>query len=103
MTISRRRFLTYLGMGTYPLLAQGQARGAGSAFPLPRRKGKPPGFFQPIKPSREDRLLLPRGYRYDVVCAWGDKLGSKDPKGRPEVFGFNNDFIAYFPIDALQG
>lgn len=103
MTISRRHFLTYLGFGTYATLFRPPARGQGPAFPVPRRKGPPPDFFQPIAPSARDELVLPPGYRYDVVCAWGDPLGSKDPDGKPEFFGFNNDFVEYLPIDALQG
>jgi secreted PhoX family phosphatase len=103
MAITRRRFLTYLGLGTYAALAR-PAFGAGHAdFPLRRRRGKPPAFFKPIAPSGKDELLLPPGYRYDVVCGWGDALGSRDPRGRPEAFGFNNDFVAYFPLDALAG
>jgi secreted PhoX family phosphatase len=89
-------------MGTYPALVNGPAS-ARPAFPLPRHRGAAPAFFRPVAPSRADELILPRGYRYDVVCAWGDHLGSRDPQGRPETFGFNNDFIAYFPIDALRG
>jgi secreted PhoX family phosphatase len=103
MTISRRRFLTYLGLGTYAALVNPAARADKAAFPSRRRKGVPPDFFQPIAPSSRDELILPPGYRYDVVCAWGDPLGSKDPEGRPEHFGFNNDFVEFLPIDALQG
>ena len=101
MSISRRRFLTYLGMGTYAALLKPPAPAAD--FPLRRRKGQPPSLFRPIGPSRADELVLPEGFRYEVVCAWGDPLGSKDPEGRPEFFGFNNDFTTFLPIDALRG
>ena len=30
-------------------------------------------------------------------------LGSTAPDGSPERFGFNNNFVAYFPIDSLSG
>lgn len=53
--------------------------------------------FQPIAPSRADELVLPPGFSYTVVRAWGDFVVGG------EKFGFNNDFIAYFPIDFLQG
>ncbi len=102
MNVTRRRFLTYVGLGTYAALLN-PARAQRAEFPLPHRRGKPPGFFQPITPSSKDELLLPPGFRYDLVCSWDEPLGSKDPDGKPERFGFNNDFTCYFPIDALTG
>src|SRR5262245_9821267 len=106
VTVSRRGFLTYIGLGTYAAL-----RDPLGAAPAPaRRRGRgQPGFFDPITPSTDDRLLLPAGYRYDIVCAWGDALGSKIPAAGAggdvgeEKFGFNNDFLAYFPIDGREG
>ena len=43
----------------------------------------------------QDQLLLPEGYRSEVLLQWGDPLGS----GR---FGFNNDFIAFTPLDGQR-
>jgi secreted PhoX family phosphatase len=102
MRFTRRQFLVYLGMGSYaalrdPLRACGQ-----SDFPLPRRKSAPPAFFTPIAASTDDRLILPDGFRYDLIRAWEDPLGSHGPLG-PERFGFNNDFLAFLPIDAQNG
>jgi secreted PhoX family phosphatase len=95
--------LTYVGLGAYAALRNPLAAADQAAFPLGRPHGEPPDFFSPISASEKDDLLLPPGYRYDVVCAWGDDLGSTDPDRRAEVLGFNNDFTAYFPIDALRG
>ncbi|MCX7701236.1 MAG: DUF839 domain-containing protein [Gemmataceae bacterium] len=101
MTWTRRSFLTYLGVGSYATLT---ACRVGSAdFPVSRRKAAPPDWFQPIGPSLADELIVPHGFQVDLIMKWGDDLGSRDPDGQPEKFGFNNDFIAYFPIDALQG
>lgn len=99
MTVSRRRFLTYVGMGTCATLngGAGAAPAAGS-----RRRGESPALFTPISPSRADRLVLPRAFDCTVLCRWNDPLKSKGPMGA-EFFGFNNDFLAYFPIDALRG
>jgi secreted PhoX family phosphatase len=100
MGVTRRAFLTYVGMGTYALLrGQGQST---AAQPAARRRGKPPDFFKPIQPSRDDRLILPPGFDQSIICRWNDPLGTKGPRGA-EHFGFNNDFLAYFPIDALKG
>ena len=43
----------------------------------------------------QDQLLLPEGYRSDVLVQWGDPLGS----GR---FGFNNDYLAFTPLAAQR-
>ena len=89
-----------------PAWAQGRdagALGAGLAQP------QPPLPFQPLQGpiplaadglsgaqqlqsySRielQDRLVLPRGYRSELLLSWGDRLGD----GR---FGFNNDYLAF--------
>jgi uncharacterized protein len=101
MPVTRRQFLTYLGAGNAAALAGARAAGAAPAF-APARGGAPK-FFTPTAPSAKDELRLPDGFRGEVVIAWGDPLGSKAPDGTPELFGFNNDFLAYFPIDALAG
>jgi secreted PhoX family phosphatase len=41
--------------------------------------------------SLQDRLVVPQGYRSDVLLSWGDQLG----QGR---FGFNNDYLAFTPL-----
>ena len=53
-----------------------------------------------IEPSDLDELKLPNGFRFDFIAKWDEDLGSKGPLGA-EKFGFNNDFLAYFPINAL--
>jgi uncharacterized protein len=101
MQTTRRGFITYAGLGSYALLTgAAEARGQAS-FPSKRQTRRLPNFT-PISASTEDRLVLPEGFTYDVLCAAGDPLGSAGPKGK-ETFGYNNDFLAYFPIDSLQG
>jgi uncharacterized protein len=101
VTLDRRSFLSYVGTGYAALVAAGAARAAGPL--LPRRRGPAPKFFAPIEPTMKDDLVLAAGHSYAPVVAWGDALGSKAPDGTAEAFGFNNDFVAYFPIDALTG
>lgn len=107
--MTRRRFLTFLGTGSAALAAgsagvfteEAQAHAGfagGASTPFPQRYEGYSINFQPIAPTDADELVLPPGYSYNVVRRWGDPVTSD---GR--TFGFNNDYVAYFPIDALEG
>jgi secreted PhoX family phosphatase len=50
-----------------------------------------------VEASDADELRLPDGFRYEVVRSSGD------PMGGGMVYGDHNDFVTYFPIDALDG
>jgi len=100
--LNRRKFITYLGTGATALAAAStglgvltpgaEARTADHLFNL--KTNKVAGYFTPIEPSTKDELLLPQGFKYDVVAAYGDKI---NPTG--DTFGFNADFTLYFPIN----
>ncbi|MBW3628584.1 MAG: DUF839 domain-containing protein [Gemmatimonadetes bacterium] len=53
--------------------------------------------FRPIRPTTRDELVLPAGYRYDLLRAYGDDVAPGQP------FGYNADFTAFFPIDVPDG
>jgi uncharacterized protein len=109
--MTRRRFLTFLGVGSAALatgstgilagcVGSGERRGAVEAAEeaaAPAVAGARGLFFEPIEPTDEDELILPRGFKYDVVRKWGDSVTEDAP------YGYNNDYVAYFPIDALEG
>jgi secreted PhoX family phosphatase len=63
--------------------------------PLARARADESPFarFDPIAPSDLDDIVLPPGFRYDVVIKWGDPFTRE---GR--LFGYNNDFIGAFPL-----
>lgn len=103
--LNRRKFLTYVGTGVTALTVastglgglapKAEAKGAEAASHLFGFKKKISGLnFKPIEPTDKDDLVLPRGYKYDVVAAYGDVINKKG-----DTFGFNNDFTLYFPID----
>jgi len=61
---------------------------------LARPDARPPfGRFDPIAPSDADDLILPEGFRYDIVMKWGDPFTASG-----EPFGYNNDWIGVFPM-----
>jgi len=77
------------------------ARGAGADLFAPDAalaQARPTPFsdFRAIAASAADFLEVPRGFRADVVIAWDDVF--HDGRGRPLRYGFNNDFLAYFPL-----
>lgn len=104
--LTRRRFLTFLGAGSAALAAgstglldTGQGGGGVRSAAAQTSGGGGGGgaFFTPIEPTDEDGLILPEGFRYDVVRKWGDQIIEDAP------YGYNNDYVAYFPIDAPEG
>jgi Bacterial protein of unknown function (DUF839) len=52
--------------------------------------------FQAIKFSDTDELVLPEGFRYELIRSSGDPLGGG------LTCGDYNDYVAYLPIDALE-
>src|SRR5918995_659717 len=53
----------------------------------------PFGRFRPLEPSDRDDIVLPEGFRYDVVIKWGDPFTAAG-----ETFGYNNDWIGVFTL-----
>ena len=109
--ISRRRFLTFLGTGSAALAAgssgvlvgcaEGEEQGSGAQSSqngeAVRVGGNGRPSFGPVQPSADDDVILPQGFKYDVVRSSGDSLGGD------MVYGDHNDYVAYFPIDTLDG
>ncbi|WLR53318.1 DUF839 domain-containing protein [Bacillus tianshenii] len=97
--MDRRKFLTYMGTGAAALTVASTGLGAFADKAAAKshmfdNKKKVSGMkFKPIAPSAKDDVVLPRGYKYDVVAAYGDVINKKG-----DTFGFNNDFTCYFPI-----
>ncbi|AJY74168.1 PhoX family protein [Paenibacillus beijingensis] len=102
-SIDRRTFLSYLGTGAAALAAasaglgslEGKASASSTANHLFGFKtNKVSGYFEPITPSKEDKLILPKGYKYDVIAALDDVINKAGEK-----FGDGSDYNAYFPIN----
>jgi len=47
-----------------------------------------------------DDIVLPDGFRYDVLAQWGDAFG---PEGKQIRFGFNADFTGLLPVPGAPG
>jgi len=99
MPATRRTFLNYLGAAT--IAGFDYARAAAGNSP-----DQAFGFTE-VRRGVDPNHHLPEGYRTDILIRWGDPLaeglepwrpGQPDPRTDPLRFGFNNDFLAYFPL-----
>ena len=83
---SRRQFLLFLG----------RSAAVAAVAPVLAQAGCSPQRFtlRPLRPSREDDFLLADGFDYEVLIKWGEPLGASG-----ENFGFNNDYIAFLPME----
>ena len=63
--------------------------------------------FTPVRPGTADTLTVPSGYTSAVLIGWCDPLRGGDtaknpltitPEEQERRFGYNNDFVAFFPI-----
>ncbi|ONI82727.1 phosphatase [Saccharothrix sp. ALI-22-I] len=79
--------------------------GAGVAAAEPRTTGLD---FQPVAPNTLDAVVIPEGYRQEVVIRWGDPLFPDAPEfdfdrqtaaAQARQFGYNCDFAALLPLD----
>jgi secreted PhoX family phosphatase len=96
--ISRRAMLAGAAAGAaaaaLPLDLRTAEAAQSSAPFAARAQGKLP--FAPIGATTADNLVLPKGFRYDLLAHWGHDMGDGT------TFGFNSDYTAFFPIDMLQ-
>ena len=112
MRIRRRSVLSMLGLGGVGFLAA--KGGGGSSARASNASSNSSDFpFQPVRVplpvnsdgltaaeqqttyremAVEDRLVVPEGFRSDLLAAWGDDLGSSR-------FGFNNDHLGFVQHD----
>lgn len=101
--MDRRTFLSYLGTGAATLAVAsaglGVLEGKASASSktadhlFGHSTNRVSGHFDPIAPSKEDKLIVPKGYKYDVVAAFDDVINQSGDK-----FGQGCDYNAFLPI-----
>jgi len=78
------------GLGTQP------PKAAAAEYDGPWAGGTNPvsAQFTPIQPAQADKLILPSGFKYDVVAAYGDPINEKG-----DTFGFNAASPCFFPLN----
>jgi uncharacterized protein len=122
MSLKRRHFLMFLGASAGSLTLGSMAQ-TGQKLAMPFQTGAaqaatPGGLsFEPIKGPMPlmtdsmaateqkslfstyevvDDLVLPEGFTYDVIAAWGDPVGDSR-------FGTNNDYISFIETSEGEG
>lgn len=108
-SLTRRRFLKYVGASAVATWAAGcttvrvKSAVSGSPFqqnwrdveyPVPL-----PGEIRAVPPkfAVQDDLVLPHGFSYRVLAAWGDRFGPSDDPKRQIRFGYNADYTGLVP------
>ncbi|NED96143.1 PhoX family phosphatase [Phytoactinopolyspora alkaliphila] len=73
----------------------------------PPELGRPIGFL-PVGDNTVDAVVVPNGYDWSVVMAWGDPVEEGAPdfdfdnqtvEAQLKQFGYNADFVAVLPLD----
>ncbi|MGH2554703.1 MAG: PhoX family protein, partial [Actinomycetota bacterium] len=99
-----RRTLLKAGAATALVLYVGTSASPAEAQQSAGRDGL---TFEPVPPNSLDDVVVPRGYRYDVVVRWGDPILPGAPEfdfdnqtgeAQAQQFGYNNDYVAFFPL-----
>lgn len=117
MNVKRREFLLFLGAGAATIALGACGKHQGQKLSMPFNQGNSGMSFKPIKlpipldiddqpasaqirrySSYEvvDDIVLPEGFTYDPIAAWGDKVGD----GR---CGYNNDYLSFVQTGSDRG
>lgn len=92
------------GSGSSSSSASGSASSSAAADAQP-----PKGLqFDMVAPNTEDKVVVPKGYKSEVVIRWGDPviegapefdINKQTPESAAKQYGFNNDFAGLLPIE----
>ncbi len=123
MALKRRNFLLFLGAsvgtvaaGCFPTLGKkssmpftktaSDAKAVGSNLSFQPIRGPIPLATDGLELAKQvkdyndyevkDDLVLPEGFAYDVIAAWGDKVGDSR-------FGYNNDYLSFIETGKDEG
>ena len=120
MNVNRRNFLLFLGATAGSLATNWNSRTSSTSFASASTPTNSSGSILGFKPVKmplpltadqlsiaqqienyanyqvQDDLILPEGFTYDVIAAWGDRVGDSR-------FGYNNDYISLVETAPNEG
>lgn len=117
--VSRRAVLrssagAALALGAASVLAacgdNGSDVAGSSSSKVPGPDAGPGMKFTAVAPNTEDAVVIPPGYRQQVVIRWGDPVlpgapafdfANQTPEAQAGQFGFNNDFAGLIPVEGV--
>jgi len=88
---NRRQFLQFLGASAFGAAFAGS--GGGSALGMALLGAGKKRSFEPLPAMADDAVVTVAGVDVDILIGYGDIINDAGEK-----FGFNNDFIAFFPL-----
>ncbi len=109
-TLTRRGFLR-AGMAASVVVSTSGVLGAVPAAAAERGADADRLTFTPIEPTTIDDVVVPDGYEYQVLIRWGDPVlrgapefdfENQTPEAQAGQFGYNCDYVAYFPFHIGQ-
>lgn len=120
MAFQRREFLAFLGIGIATTACNSLLKNNSQAEVISSNSSQIKGNFSNFQPVKypipleinnldssqqknqfqtyevKDDLILPQGFKYDVIASWGDKVGDSR-------FGYNNDYVAFIETSPHEG
>ena len=100
--LARRSVLKGAAAASSTLAISGLLPSAAAAAGTAPRFGAGTLDFTPVPPNTRDNVIVPRGYDYDVVVRWGDRILPDAPrfdvydqsaKAQAGQFGYNCDYV----------
>ncbi|MFC6288036.1 PhoX family protein [Nocardioides sp. GCM10027113] len=109
--VQRRSVLRGAAIGAGTLAVGGLTSRAAAADKVPggsADRGVATAGFSPVPPNKRDALVVPNGFRHDVVMRWGDPVvagapafdvDNQTPEAAALQFGYNCDYVGVVPVD----
>ncbi|GIW19463.1 MAG: phosphatase [Tepidiforma sp.] len=106
--VSRRRLLGF-GALAAGMLVVGKTTVLGAETARAQSAGSGSGLnFTPVKLDGSDRIIVPPGYKSEILIRWGDPLfldpgtgfefGKQTAAQQERQFGYNCDFLGFIPL-----
>ncbi|WKN49139.1 PhoX family phosphatase [Nocardioides sp. Arc9.136] len=114
--VARRSVLQGAAVGTGAMVLAGLGSAPAAAVPATTPAGvaraavgKDLGrtSFRPVAPNKRDAVVVPEGFRSDVVASWGDPVEKgaprfdvrrQTPDSAAKQFGYNCDYVGVLPL-----